>query len=62
MDVQYVAFLPYRAGFSTTFLTNCGRGESLMTATCLRTVVVGMHGHALCEICLLQQSLFFSVS
>ena len=34
-----VAFLPSRASFSTTFLKNCGRGESLRTTTCLEAVV-----------------------
>ena len=28
-----------RASFSTTFLKNCGRGESLQTTTCLKAVV-----------------------
>ena len=37
---------------------NCGRGESPMSTTCLKTVVGGKQGHALCKICLLQQSLF----
>ena len=34
-----VTFLPTRACFSTTFLNNCGRGESIGTTTCLKTVV-----------------------
>ena len=32
-------FLPSRPGLYTTFLKNCGRGESLETPTCPRTVV-----------------------
>ena len=39
MGFQDVSFLPSRPGLYTTFLTNCGRGESLGTITCLRTVV-----------------------
>ena len=35
--------------FSTTFLKNCGRGESLWTTTCLRTVFGGKQGHAPCK-------------
>ena len=38
MGFQDLAFLPSRACFFTTFLTNCGRGESLVTTTCLKTV------------------------
>ena len=41
MGFQDVAFLPSPASFSTTFLINCGRGESLRTATCIVTVVGG---------------------
>ena len=59
MDFQDVAFLPSRTRFSTTFLKNCGRDESLGTTTCLKNVVGGKQGHALCNIHLLQQSLFF---
>ena len=52
-----VAFMPSIASFSTTFLGNCGRGESLIT--CLKAVVgVILLGHAPCRIFLLQQSLF----
>ena len=58
MGYQDVAFLPSRASFSTTFLKNCGRGESLGTTTFLKTVVGGRQGHAPCEVLLLQQSLF----
>ena len=39
MDFQDVAFLPSKPSFSITFLKNCGRGENLVTTTCLRTVV-----------------------
>ena len=35
---------------STTFLKNCGRGESPLTSTCVKTVVGGKQGHASCEI------------
>ena len=35
-----ISFLPYRASFFTTFLNNCGGGESLGTTTCPKTVVV----------------------
>ena len=58
MGFQDVAFLPSRASFSTTFLKSYGRGESLVTTTCLKTVVGGKQGHAPCKILLLQQSLF----
>ena len=33
MDFQDLEFLP------STFVTNCGGGESLLTTTCLRAVV-----------------------
>ena len=39
MGVQNVAFLPSLASFSTSFLDNCGGGESHWITTCLRTVV-----------------------
>ena len=32
-------FLPSRASFHTTFLNNCGRGESLESTACSRNVV-----------------------
>ena len=57
MGFQDVEFQPSRASFSTMFLKICGRGESLVTITCLNTVVVGWQGHALCKMFLLQQSL-----
>ena len=41
MGFQDVAFLSSRASFYTTFLKNCGSGESLMTTTCLKNVVGG---------------------
>ena len=53
-----VAFLPSIASFYTTFLKHCGRGESLGTITCLKTVVGGKQGHVPCKIFMLQQSLF----
>ena len=59
MGLQDVAFLPSRASVSTKFLKKCGRGDSLRTTTCLRTVDGGKQGHALCRILLLQQSPFF---
>ena len=39
MDLQDVAFRPFQVSFSTIFLNNCGRGESLRIVTCLTTVV-----------------------
>ena len=39
MCFQDVAFLPSGASFSTTFLENCGTGDSLGTITCLKAVV-----------------------
>ena len=53
-----VVFLPSRASFSSTFLKNCGRGESLSTTTCIKAVVGGKQGHAPCRILSLQQCLF----
>ena len=44
MSFQDVAFLPFRACFSTTFLEK-SRGESLGTTTCLKTVVDGEQGY-----------------
>ena len=40
MGFQDVAFLLSRASFPT-FLENCGRGERLVTTTCLKSVVGG---------------------
>ena len=54
MGFQDVAFLPSQASYYTTFLRNYGRGESLGTATCLRTVVEGRQGYPPCKILLLQ--------
>ena len=48
MDFLDVAPLPSRASVFTTFLTNCGRGESLGTTTCLNPVVGGRQGHTPC--------------
>ena len=45
--------------FSATVLINCGGGESLWTATILRTVVWSKQGHAPCKIHLLLQNLFY---
>ena len=39
MGFQGVAFLSSQASSSTTFLENCGRGESLETTTCHKTEV-----------------------
>ena len=39
MGFQGVEFLPSKGSFSTTFLNNCGTGESLKTITCAKTVV-----------------------
>ena len=39
MGFQHVAFLPCRATLSTTFLKHCGRGESLGSTTCHKSVV-----------------------
>ena len=39
MGFQDVVFLSSRASFSTTFLKNCGRGESLGTTTYLKAFV-----------------------
>ena len=58
MLFQHVAFLPSPASFSSTFLKNCGRGESLGITTCLNNVVGGKQGHALCKIPKLQQILY----
>ena len=57
MGVPDVAFLPSRASSYTTFLTHCGRGESLGITICTKTVVEGKQGHAPCKIHLLQQCL-----
>ena len=52
---QDAVFTP-KLALHTTFPKNCGRGESLGNTTCPKTVVAGKHGHAPCEISLLQQS------
>ena len=59
---QDVVFLPSRACFYTTFLTNCGGSESLKFTTCPMTVVGGEQGHAPSKIFLLQQSFFLCQS
>ena len=35
MGLQGLAFLPSRVSFSTTYLKNCGSGESIGTIGCL---------------------------
>ena len=47
---QDIALLPSQGSFHTTFRKNIGRGESLMTATCHKTVVVGNQGHGMLPI------------
>ena len=59
MGFQDVVFLPIRASFFTTFLRNCGSGDSIRTTTCHKTVVGGKQGNAAYKIFLLQRSLFF---
>ena len=59
MGFQDVAFLPSRASFSTTFLRNHGRSESIRTTACLISVGSGNQGYAHCKIFPLQQSVFF---
>ena len=39
MGFQDVAFLPCRANFSSSLLSNCGGAESLRASTCIKTVV-----------------------
>ena len=46
MGFQDVAFLPTKSSFSTTFLKNRGRGESLVTTTCPKTLVKEKQKHA----------------
>ena len=58
MDFQDVVFLPSQATFYTTFLTNCGRGESPGTTTRLKTVVGGKQGHAPCRMISLHKASF----
>ena len=48
MDFQDESFLNSLASFCTTFHSNCGRGESLGTTTCLQTVVGGRQWQACC--------------
>ena len=59
---QDVTFLPSWASFATTFLNKCDGGDSLWTATCLKSVVGGKQGHAPCKMLFLQQSLFLRQS
>ena len=47
-----------RTSFSTTFLKNCGRGESLETTMCNKSVVGGKQGHVPCRILLLHKASF----
>ena len=58
MVFQDVAALPSRASFSTTFLNDRGRIESLMTTTFHKTFIRGKQGHDPSKIPMLQQSLF----
>ena len=39
VDCQDVVFLSSRATFYAAYLRHCGRGEGLMSTTCVRTVV-----------------------
>ena len=55
---QDVALLPSWGSFSTTFLNDCGRGESLVYTTCLKTVDWGRQGSAPCEVLLLHKASF----
>ena len=50
MSFQDVSFLPFQAIFSAmSFLNNSGRGDSLRTTTCPKTVVGGgKQFHASC--------------
>ena len=41
MALQDTVFLPSSASYLTTFLIDCGRGDSLGNMTCLRAVVGG---------------------
>ena len=59
MGFQDVVFLPSRASFFTTILTNCGIGESLWTNTCHKTLVGGKQWHSPSKILFLQESPFF---
>ena len=56
MAFQDAASLSSRASFSTTFLKNCGRSESLGTTTCPKTVVECKQWHAPSKVLSLQQS------
>ena len=56
MGFQDVLCLSSRASFSTTFLKNCGRGESLGNTTCPKTVVGGRQGYATCKILVLHKA------
>ena len=59
MDLQGVAFLPpTRASFSTTFLIIVLEVKASGPPPSLKTVVVGIQGHALCRVLFLTQSLF----
>ena len=48
--------------FPTTFLNNCGRGESLVTTTCHVTVAWCEQGHAPCKMLLLKHGEHRAVS
>ena len=58
MGFQNVAFLPSRASISTTFLEDCGRGESLEITKYLKAAIWAKQGHDQCKIILLRQTLF----
>ena len=53
MDLQDVSLLLPRGRFYTTFLRNCGRGESHATGTCIKTMVGSMQRYVRCKIVLL---------
>ena len=53
MGFQNVALLPSRASISTTFLEDCGRGESLGTTKYLKAAIGGKQGHDPCKVLLL---------
>ena len=44
------------SSFSTSFINNCGRDESLGIMTCLKTVVGGRQGHAPCRVFMLHKA------
>ena len=60
-DVAFQPPLPHATFPTSTFVENCGSGDSILTATRLGTVASGRSGKAPCKILFSNKPLFVSV-